>query len=84
MEAIRERRGLIVWLYSMRQLKQLRHYGTIYYASKRMKYVVMYVDQEAVPELKSKLEHLRFVRKVDESARPDLKTSYAKETAEED
>lgn len=84
MDVIRERRGLVVWLYSLRQLKQLRHYGTVQYASRRMKYVILYVDEDSVDAVKDKLSHLRFVKKVDVSMRPDLKTSYARETAEED
>lgn len=54
------------------------------YASKKMKYAVLYVDEEGVSELSSKLSHLRFVKKVEPSARPDLRTSYSKETADED
>lgn len=84
MDVPRKRRGLIVWLYSLRQLKQLRHYGSLMYASKKMKYAVLYVDEDAVAELSSKLAHLRFVKKVEPSARPDLRTSYSKETANED
>lgn len=84
MAPIRERRGLIVWLYSLRQVKQLRHYGAMYYASRRMKYAVLYVDAANVEAVKDKLNHLRFVKKVELSMRPDLKTTYTKETAEED
>ena len=84
MDVPRKRRGLIVWLYSLRQLKQLRHYGSLMYASKKMKYAVLYVDEEGVSELSSKLSHLRFVKRVEPSARPDLRTSYSKETADED
>jgi uncharacterized protein YlbG (UPF0298 family) len=54
------------------------------YASKKMKYAVLYVDEDAIAELSSKLAHLRFVKKVEPSARPDLRTSYSKETANED
>lgn len=84
MDVPRKRRGLIVWLYSLRQLKQLRHYGSLMYASKKMKYAVLYVDEDAIAELSSKLAHLRFVKKVEPSERPDLRTSYSKETADED
>jgi uncharacterized protein YlbG (UPF0298 family) len=54
------------------------------YASKKMKYAVLYVDEDAIAELSSKLAHLRFVKKVEPSARPDLRTSFSKETANED
>ncbi len=30
-----ERQGLVVWVYSLKQLKQLRHYGTVIYVSKK-------------------------------------------------
>lgn len=40
---IKQREGLIVFLYHLKNSRQLRKYGTIHYVSKKMKYVVLYV-----------------------------------------
>ena len=45
---IQKRRGLIVWVYSLRQLKNLRRFGLIHFVSSKMKYVVLYVNEEDV------------------------------------
>lgn len=66
------RRALIVYINSARVVRALRHYGMIEYVSRRMHYVVLYVDQENVEELSDKISHLRAVRRVEQSIRPDL------------
>lgn len=38
-----ERQALYVWVYSLKWRKKLQRYGTIYYTSPKMKYVMMYV-----------------------------------------
>ena len=43
---MQKRRGLIVWVYSLRQLKNLRRFGFVHYVSRKMKYVVMYLNEE--------------------------------------
>ncbi|WP_232219608.1 YlbG family protein [Carnobacterium pleistocenium] len=43
-----ERQGIIVWVYSLRHFKTLKRFGLIHYASRRMKYVVMYINQSDV------------------------------------
>nr|WP_230678521.1 YlbG family protein [Lacticaseibacillus zhaodongensis] len=80
-QTLTKRRGLYVWVYSLRQLKQLRHYGSIIYASKHMKYVLLYVDEDDVTATMAKLKKLRFVKDVQPSARPDLATSYSQKSA---
>lgn len=79
--AIKERRGLAVWVYTLKQVKALRHYGTIHYASRKMKYVVLYVDANSLSETIEKLKKLRFVKRVSVSPRFDLATSYGQESA---
>ena len=34
-----KRRGLIVWVYSLKQLKNLKKFGLLHYVSRRMKYL---------------------------------------------
>ena len=43
---LQERRCLIVWVYTLKPLKQLRRYGLIHYVSRKMKYVVIYMNEE--------------------------------------
>ncbi|WP_261805774.1 YlbG family protein [Lapidilactobacillus luobeiensis] len=69
---IKARTSLAVWVYSLKQIRQLRHYGLVYYVSKRMKYVIIYVDQDQAERVTKSLEHLRFVRKVEPSYRRSL------------
>ena len=72
-----KRRGLIVWVYSLRQLKNLRRFGFVHYVSRRMKYVLMYVNEENVAENMEKIARLHFVRHVDISHRPDIEMNFA-------
>lgn len=74
---IQKRRGIIVWVYSLKQLKTLKRYGLIHYVSRKMKYVVLYVNEEEVASTLEKLQHLHFVRQVEQSYRPDIAMNFA-------
>lgn len=74
---IQKRRGLIVWVYSLRQLKNLRRFGLIHFVSGKMKYVVLYVNEEDVEATLEKINKLHFVREVDVSHRPDIEMNFA-------
>ncbi|QPC46230.1 YlbG family protein [Mangrovibacillus cuniculi] len=71
-----ERQGIIVWLYSLKHAKSLRRFGNVIYTSKRLKYVVIYNNAEDHEKLVAKMENLNFVRKVDSSFKPMIKTEY--------
>lgn len=73
---IQKRRGIIVWLTSLKYAKQLRKLGNVIYVSKKMKYAVVYTNEEMVERTTSHLESLYFVKKVDISVKPELKTEY--------
>ncbi|MGX6429098.1 YlbG family protein [Levilactobacillus yonginensis] len=82
---IQPRQSLIVYTYSLKQTRQLKRYGTVMYVSKKMRYVVMYVDQKDVTSLTDQLNKLRFVKRVVASARPEITESFngvAEEVAE--
>lgn len=66
------RRALVVYINGNRVVRALRHYGIVRYVSRRMHYVILYVDQDQIEAVKAKIGHLRAVRKVEESIRPDL------------
>ena len=74
---IQKRRGLIIWVYSLKQLKNLRRFGLIHFVSPKMKYVVLYVNEENVDEVVQKVNRLHFVRRVDQSFRPDIEMNFA-------
>lgn len=66
------RRALIVYINGNRVIRTLRHYGMVRYVSRRMHYVVLYVEQDQVTAVTDRLKKLRAVRRVEQSYRPDL------------
>ncbi|MCR2820836.1 YlbG family protein [Lederbergia panacisoli] len=70
------RQGLIVWLFSLKNAKALRRFGNVHYISKRMKYVVIYCAQDEAVSLSEKLAAMPFVKKVELSYKPFLKTEF--------
>ncbi|NSL50755.1 YlbG family protein [Calidifontibacillus erzurumensis] len=70
------RQGVIVWIHSLKQVKHLKKFGNIHYVSKKLKYVVIYMDMERVEETVEKIESLPFVKKVELSYKPFLKTEF--------
>ena len=72
-----KRRALIVFVYSLKQLKTLRRYGIVYYVSRKMKYVVLYMDEADVEDGLEKIQALHFVRHVEKSYRPDIAMNFA-------
>ncbi|MGM0212884.1 YlbG family protein [Enterococcus sp. AZ109] len=74
---VQKRRGIVIWVYSLKQLKTLKRYGLIHYVSRKMKYVVLYVNEEVLEESEEKLRALHFVRQVERSYRPDVEMNFA-------
>ena len=71
-----QRQGVIVWLYSLKQVKYFRRFGNIHYVSKRLKYIVVYMDMDEIEYAMKKMKSLSFVKKVEKSYRPFLKTEF--------
>lgn len=63
---MQERTKFIIWLYSLKQVNKLKHYGLIHYVSKKMKYVIMYVNEENADKVLASLSQLTFVREIEE------------------
>ncbi|MCH4171064.1 MAG: YlbG family protein [Lactobacillus sp.] len=82
MSELKPRVGIVVWVYNLHQVRQLRRFGLIYYTSRKMKYVYLYVDQEAAAATQKAIAKLRFVRKVELSHRPELATEFGEKLAE--
>ncbi len=74
---MQKRRSIIVYVYSLKQLKLLRKFGFVQYVSRRMKYVVLYMDEEMIDENLARIEALHFVRQVEKSYRPDIEMNFA-------
>jgi uncharacterized protein YlbG (UPF0298 family) len=71
-----KRQGIIIWLYSLKQAKMLRRYGNVHYISKRLKYVVLYTNQNEAELIMEKLNTYSFVKKVEPSYKPFLKLEF--------
>ncbi|KRM90757.1 YlbG family protein [Liquorilactobacillus cacaonum] len=74
---INERQGVIVYLYHLKNSRQLRKFGTIHYVSRKMKYVVLYTDRIKVSETISQLSRMRYVKRVMVSPLPDVEIDFA-------
>ncbi|MCY9807516.1 YlbG family protein [Lentilactobacillus senioris] len=68
-----KRCGLVVYVHTPRHLKELRKYGTIYYFSRKMRYVVMYVDKENKAQIAEEIGELGFVKQVIDSHMSELR-----------
>jgi len=71
-----QRQGLVVWLYSLKQAKMLRRFGNVHYVSKKLKYVILYCNQNEIEDIMSKLNAFSFVKQVEPSYKPFLKMEY--------
>lgn len=71
-----KRQGVIIWLHHLKQIKNLRRFGNIHYVSKRLKYCVLYCGLEETEQVIKKLQVLPFVKSVEPSYKPFLKTEF--------
>lgn len=75
-----KRCGLIIYVTNLRQVRQLRRYGNVEYVSRKMRYVLLYVDADKLNEKQGKIEQLNFVIKTELAIRPDLNPNLAVES----
>lgn len=71
-----KRKSLIVWLYTLKQWKQLQGLGTVHFVSRRLKYVVLYVNEAHLDQVMKQLKDLNFVREVELSHRDDIDMTF--------
>lgn len=71
-----ERRALVVWMYTLKPIKQLKKFGNIHYISKRLKYIYLYVNQDEVESTMEKINSFHFVRKVEISPRDQVRMDF--------
>ncbi len=66
------KRGMAVWLNQLRRARHLRKFGNVHYVSERMRYAILYVDEDQAEETISKLNRLNYVKKVEPSYQHEL------------
>jgi len=71
-----DRQGIVVWFQNMKNIKQLKRYGNLIYVSKRLKYAVIYINQNEIEEIEAKIMKYSFVSKVERSFKPFVRTDY--------
>lgn len=72
----KHRVGLIVWLYTPKYINKLKQYGMLHYVSRKLKYAVLYVDDNSIESTQEKLKKLHFVRSVEISYYNELTYEY--------
>lgn len=83
-DTIENRKSLIVYVYSTKQVRQLKKYGLIYYVSQKMYYVVMYVNADNYDWMKEKISGLKIVKKIEETPYEQLSSELSLEGDFED
>ena len=69
--------GIIVWINNLNKVYLLKKYGFIYYVSKKMKYVYLYVNLSKLKDTVYHLKKLKFVCRVQISKKSQLNTNYS-------
>ncbi|RXZ77034.1 DUF2129 domain-containing protein [Paenibacillaceae bacterium] len=72
-----ERTGYIIWVSDLKAARSLDKYGTIHYMSRKMHYVVIYLNAERAEEIIRNISRLSYVRRVERSYRNEIKTEYS-------
>lgn len=72
-----ERTGYIIWVSDVKAARNLEKYGSVHYISRRMHYVVMYVNADRAEETMKNIRRLSYVRKIERSYRTEIKTEYS-------
>ena len=71
-----KRKSLIVWLYTLKNWKQLKKFGTLHHLSEKLKYAVLYVTDAHLDKAIQDLNSLNFVREVEVSYRDDIDMTF--------
>lgn len=70
------RQALIVWYKHRKNIRQLKRHGHFIYASRRMRYAVIYVNADEIEQIENNLRNLPYVTKVERSYKPFVATSF--------
>ena len=72
----KERTSLAIYLHYNRDARKLSQFGDIVYHSRRLRYLILYVDGQQAADLKDKLEKEKFVKRVEPSYLKDLDQNF--------
>lgn len=72
-----KRVGIIVWVSDIRQARNLERIGSVLYISKRLNYVVLYVNESEAANKIAYLEKLHYVKKVELSYRAEISSIFS-------
>ncbi|BCP58001.1 UPF0298 protein [Streptococcus parasuis] len=72
----KDRISLTVYLHYNRDARKLNQYGDIVYHSKRLRYVLVYMDQDKVDVAITKLKKEKFVKKLVPSYMKELDQNF--------
>lgn len=73
---MKKREKIYIWLYSFKQFNALKKFGLIHYSSRKMKYVVMYVDEDQLEDVIDQISQLSFVREVQKSPQKSVDMTF--------
>ncbi|QGH34407.1 DUF2129 domain-containing protein [Gracilibacillus salitolerans] len=79
-----KRQGLIIWFHQMKHVKHIKKYGHMIHVSKKLKYAMIYVDQNKLNDTYHSLIKLPFVTKVEPSYKPFIKTDFESKVIDEE
>lgn len=71
-----DRTGLIVRVSNKRNVKRLMKFGVLHYISRKMSYVILYVDTQNVDTIIEKIQKENYVSSVEKSHLKDLPITY--------
>lgn len=74
-----ERTGFIIWVSDLKAARGLERFGTVHYMSRKLHYVVLYMNSDKAEENMKQLHRLSYVKKIERSYRNEIKTEYSKD-----
>ncbi len=72
----KDRTGLIVRVSNKRNVKRLMKFGLLHYVSRKMSYVILYVDTNDVENIMERIRKENYVSSVEKSQLKDLPITY--------
>lgn len=74
------RTGFIVWVSDLKAARALERFGSVHFMSRKLHYVVLYMNSEREEESLRQMNRLSYVRKVERSYRSEIPTEYSKDS----
>lgn len=71
-----KRQGLIVWFQHRKHIKHIKRYGHLMYVSRKMRFGILYVNQDEVETVEANLMKLPYVKQIEHSQKPFIDTNF--------